>query len=324
MGRFVARRLLWAIALLLLVHLFTFTLFSVLPTADPAALRAGRSGDPQVLAAIRSELGLNESKPHQYLRSLDRLVLHADLGSSYAGGSRAPVLHEIVERLPVTAALTLGAAIVWLIVAVPAGVLAATRSRSLADRVVTLGVLVAVSAPVYWLGLMGLYLFSDDIGTLLPVFHGAGSYVPFADDPSRWLQSFVLPWLVLAASFAAFYTRMLRFTLTETLELGYVRTARAKGARERRVVWRHALPPAMTPLVTMLGVDIGSLLGGAVLVEAVFNLPGIGRLAVNAVQEGDLPVVQGTVLFGALCIVIANLLVDIAYAVRDPRVRVTA
>ena len=324
MTRFVVRRLLWAGALLLGVHLVTFMLFTVLPSADPASLRAGRSGDPQVLAAIRAELGLDKPAPVQYARSLERAVLHFDLGSSYASGSREPVTAELGERMPVTLGLTVGAVLVWLVVAVPTGVLSAIRPRSLLERLLMVAVLVAISAPVYWLGLVALYLFSDDIGTLLPVFHGAGSYVPFAQSPGDWLQSLMLPWLVLAASFAALYARLLRSTLMDTLGQDYVRTARAKGLREREVVARHALPPALTPVITMLGIDVGALLGGAVLVEIVFNLPGIGRLAFDAVQNGDLPVVQGTVLFGAACIVLANLAVDIAYAARDPRVGLRA
>jgi peptide/nickel transport system permease protein len=173
---------------------------------------------------------------------------------------------------------------------------------------------------VYWLGLVSLYLFSKDIG-LFPVFDGAGTYKPFSDDPSQWFGSLIMPWFVLAASFAAFYARLLRANLLETMSEDYIRTARAKGLSERRVILNHGVRAAITPIVTVLGLDIGILLGGAILTESVFNIPGVGRLAYDAIQRSDLPVIQGTVLFGAFFIVIANLVVDIAYAFIDPRVR---
>jgi peptide/nickel transport system permease protein len=182
------------------------------------------------------------------------------------------------------------------------------------------GALVAISAPVYWLGLISLYLFASDIG-VLKIFPGAGSYVPISDDPAKWFTSLIMPWLVLAASFAAFYARLLRSNLSETLSLDYIRTARAKGLPERTVVLRHGLRSAITPIVTAAGLDIGILLGGAILTESVFNIPGVGRLAFDSIQNSDLPMIQGTVLLGAFFIIFANLVVDILYAVIDPRVR---
>jgi peptide/nickel transport system permease protein len=182
------------------------------------------------------------------------------------------------------------------------------------------GALLAISAPVYWLGLVMLYLFAKDIGQF-PLFDGAGSYVPFTDNPAKWFGSLLLPWIVLAAAFAAFYARLLRANLIETMGEDYIRTARAKGLPERTVVLRHGVRSAITPVVTALGLDIGILLGGAILTESVFNVPGIGRLAYDAIVHSDLPVIQGTVLFGAFFIVIANLVVDVMYAFLDPRVR---
>ena len=321
MGRFVARRLLWALVLLLLVSTTTFVLFSVVPTTDPAQLRAGRSGDPQVLAAIRAELHLDASKPAQFGRFLERLVLHFDLGSSYASGARQPVLDLLADRLPVTVSLTLGAVVLWLVAGTLLGVVAARRPGSARDRAAVGLTLLAISAPVYWLGLVALYLFAEDIGTFVPVFGGAGSYAPLAEDPGSWLGSLLLPWMVLAASFAAVYARLLRSGLIEALGEDHIRTARAKGLSERRVVWRHGMRSAVTPLVTMLGIDVAGLLGGAVLVEQVFSLPGLGSLAFDSVLNGDLPVIQGTVLLAAFFVVIANLLVDLSYGILDPRVR---
>jgi peptide/nickel transport system permease protein len=182
------------------------------------------------------------------------------------------------------------------------------------------GALLAISAPVYWLGLVALYLFAKDIG-VVPILPGAGSYVGITKDPAGWLGSLLLPWLVLAAGFAAFYARLLRSSLVEVMSEDYIRTARAKGLPERRVIWHHGVRAAITPIVTVLGLDVGILLGGSVLTETVFNIPGIGRYAYEAIPAANLPAIQGTVLFGAFFIIVANLVVDIAYTFLDPRVR---
>jgi peptide/nickel transport system permease protein len=182
------------------------------------------------------------------------------------------------------------------------------------------GALVAISAPVFWLGLISIYLFADDIGKL-KLLPGQSSYVPLTDDPLGWLASLVLPWCVLAAGYAAVYARLLRATLLETLSQDYIRTARAKGLRRRRVVLRHGLRSAVTPLVSAAGVDVGGLLGGAIITERVFNIPGLGGLAYDSIARADMPMIQGTVLFGAVMIVVANLVVDVLYAFLDPRVR---
>jgi peptide/nickel transport system permease protein len=198
--------------------------------------------------------------------------------------------------------------------------ISAIKRRSLLDRIAMGGALVAISMPVYWLGLISLYLFANDIG-VFHVFDGAGTYTGLTNDPVAWFNSLLLPWLVLAASFAAFYSRLLRANLIETMSEDYIRTARAKGLSERRVILRHGARTAITPIVTVLGLDIGTLLGGVILTEAVFNIPGVGRLAYDGIRNADLPVIQGTVTLGAFFIVIANLIVDIAYAFIDPRVR---
>jgi peptide/nickel transport system permease protein len=316
--RYVARRVLWGALLLLVVSALTFLIFDVFPSADPAALRAGRSATPELVAQIRHQLGLDKPVWEQYWIYLKGIVLHFDLGYSYQ--NNVSVRSQIFARLPVTASLTGGALVVWLLVGIPVGIVSAIRPRSLLDRFAMGASLVAISAPVYFLGLIALFLFASDIGKV-PLLGGAGSYVPFSQSPSGWLSALVLPWVVLAAAFAAFYARMVRGTLAEVMGEDYIRTARAKGLPERRVVVRHGLRAALTPVVTIAGLDIGQLLGGAVLTETVFNIPGIGRYAYDAIVNSDLPAIQGTVVFGAFFIITANIVVDLLYAVVDPRVR---
>jgi peptide/nickel transport system permease protein len=320
MLRYIIRRLLWVIVLLFVVSAVTFIIFYALPSADPAVLRAGRSPNPALIAAIRKSLGLNKPIYVQYWRYIKGIIFHFNFGYSYQFSE--PVKTMIFQRLPATISLTVGAVVIWVLVSIPIGIISAVRSRSVMDRTAMGGALLAISAPSYWLGLVALYLFANDIG-IVKIFDGAGTYVGLTSDPGRWFGSLILPWIVLAAAFAAFYSRLLRSNLIETMSEDYIRTARAKGLTERRVVLRHGVRSAITPVVTALGIDIGTLLGGAVLIEYVFNIPGVGRLAYDGIQNADLPVIQGTVLFGAFFIVIANLVVDIAYAFLDPRVRYT-
>ena len=318
MAGYIVRRVLWGLVLLVLVSLLTCAVFYVLPSADPAQLRAGRSSSPETLAAIRESLGLDRPITAQYWTFLTQLVLHGDLGYSYY--SNAGVGSLILDRLPATIALTLGALVVWLLVSIPIGTISAVRPRSWLDRLTMGGALVLVSAPVYWLGLVALYLFADDIGRW-PLLPGAGSYVPLSESPWEWFTSLLMPWGVLAASFAAIYARLLRGSLLDALSEDFVRTARAKGLRERRVVLGHALPAAIAPLVTLAGIDVALLLGGAVLTETVFGIPGIGRLSYDAILSADYPVIQGTVLVAAIFVIVASIVVDVLYAFLDPRVR---
>jgi peptide/nickel transport system permease protein len=319
-ARYIIRRLLWVIVLLFLVSFITFVIFYLLPSADPAQLRAGRQPNPELVEQIRHNLGLDNPWYQQYWDYMERLVLHFDFGYSYQ--NNIAVKEQIFDRVPASVSVAVGAAVIFLIAGIAVGVISAVRRRTVLDRT-TMGLsLVAISAPVYWLGLVALYLFASDIGKFpVPFLHGAGSYVPFSQDPSLWFQSLLLPWFVLAASFAALYARLLRANLIETMSEDYIRTARAKGLSERRVVFRHGLRSAITPVVTAAGLDLGILLGGTILVETVFNIPGIGRLAFDSIQNSDLPMIQGTVLLGAFFIIIANLVVDILYAFLDPRVR---
>jgi peptide/nickel transport system permease protein len=320
MTRYIVRRLLWGALLLVLVSALTFLLFRVLPTGEPARLRAGRNASPRVIAAIRVDLGLNRSLLEQFWLYMKGIFLHFNLGYSYY--SSASVRSLIADRLPATISLTLGAAAIWLAAGLAVGIVSAVRRRSKLDRAAMGTALVLISAPEYWLGLIALYLFAADIGRLR-ILPGAGSYVGLTSDPGKWFTSLILPWLVLAATNAAVYARLIRGSLIEVMGEDYIRTARAKGLSERRVVLRHGLRSAINPVMTILGLDIGVLLGGAVLVETVFEIPGIGRLNYDAITHSDFPIVQGTVLVAALFIIVANIVVDVAYAYMDPRVRVS-
>ena len=318
MAQYIIRRILWGIVLLILVSALTFVIFNVLPSADPAVLRAGRNGNPQTIRFIRHELGLDKPVYTQFWVYMRSIFLHFNFGYSFY--SNASVLGLIGSRISATLSLTIGAAILWLILGIPVGIISAIKRRSLVDRS-SMGVaLLGVSLPDFWLGLVVLFLFSTDIGKL-HVFPGAGSYVGLTANPGKWFTSLILPWFVLASTSAAVYSRVLRGSLIEAMGEDYIRTARAKGLTERRVIWRHGVRSAITPVLTIFGLDIGLLLGGAVIAETVFDIPGIGRLNYDAIQHSDFPIVQGTVLLAALFIVTANILVDIAYAYLDPRVR---
>jgi peptide/nickel transport system permease protein len=317
-SKYIVRRLLWVVVLLIVVSFLTYVIFYLLPAADPAALRAGKN--PALIPQIRKAYGLDKPFYVQYWLYMKKLVLHFDLGTSYTNG--VSVNSEIFQRLPATVSLAVGGAIVWLISGIAVGTVSAVKRRSIFDRVSMGAALVAISAPVFWLGLVSLFLFATDVGKV-HIFPGAGSYVPLSQNPAKWFTSLILPWFVLAAAFAAVYARLLRANMIDVLSEDYIRTARAKGVPERRVILRHALRAAITPIVTAAGIDIGVLLGGAILTETAFNIPGIGRLAYDSIQNADLPTIQGTVLLGAFFILIANLIVDILYAVIDPRVRYT-
>ena len=239
MGRYIIRRLLWVIFLLMVVSAVTFVIFYALPSGDPAALRAGRSPTPESLARSAIRSGSTSRSTSSTGCSSTAIVLHFDFGYSYTNTQE--VRTEMLERLPATASLTIGAVVVWLLIGLPVGVISAVRSRSFIDRFAMGATLLAISAPVYWLGLMGLFFFSEDIGRVARSSPARGRTCRSAEDPAQWFGSLLLPWLVLAASFAAFYARLLRSNLIDTMSQDYIRTARAKGLSERAVIWRHAV-----------------------------------------------------------------------------------
>jgi len=317
MAAYIVRRLLWTVVLLLVITAVTFLIFYVIPTADPAALRAGRDPSKALIEAIREQLGLDKPIYTQYYNYVKELVLHFDFGNSFVTNTSVKSL--IFDRMPNTIFLVLGAAVIWFTAGVFIGIVSAVKRGTFWDRALMGLALVAISAPVYWFGLVSLYLFSDDIG-VWKIFPGSGAYQNahgFLD--KSW--ALAMPWMVLAAAFAAVYARLLRSNLLETLSEDYIRTARAKGLKERRVILRHGVRSAITPIITVLGLDIGILMGGAILTETVFNIDGVGRLAFDAVQRGDVATIQGTTLFLALGVALCSLVVDIIYAFLDPRVR---
>jgi peptide/nickel transport system permease protein len=317
MTAYIIRRILWGILLLIIVCALTFVFFRVIPTGNPALLRAGRDPQPKHIAEIEAVLGLNKSLFVQFWDFMKGVLLHFNLGYSYY--SQESVKSLIVERLPATASLAIGAGVVWVVVGLAVGIVSALRQRSFLDRASMGSALVLISAPEFWLGLIVLFLISSDIGKwkILP---GAGSYVGITSDPVKWFTSLIMPWCVLAAGGAAVYARLMRGSLIETMKEDYIRTARAKGLPEQAVI-RQGVRSSVNPIVTLLGLEIGALLGGAVVVEQVFNIPGVGRLAYTSIVDADFSVIQGTVLLAAMFIIVANIVVDVIYAYLDPRVR---
>lgn len=316
---FLLRRALLGVLVLWLVTLGTFLLFFVAPS-DPARTLAGRQATPEQVELIRHNLGLDRPTLVQYLDYLNRLI-HGDLGQSYFSGESIGKI--LSADFPPTASLVIGGAILWVAIGVGAGVISATRARSLLDRVVTFLALAAVSMPTFVVGLLLLYfLFFQLTMAGAPVLP-PDSYVAFTDSPGEWARHLILPWITLAMVQAASYVRLTRGSMLDTLGEDYIRTARAKGVPEGQVIYRHGLRAALTPVVTQLGVDVGTLIGGVVVTESVFGLGGIGQAVVQAFVSGDLPVIMGVVVLATTAVVVANLLVDIAYGLLDPRIRLS-
>jgi len=306
-----------------IVDSLTFFLFFSRPVILVARELAGRTATPQVLQEVVRNLGLNQPIMVQYWRFFDRLIhfWRSDaLGESFF--SQESVKTLLAQDLPITASVVVGGVVLWLIVGLGVGIISATRPRSLFDRLSTVGVLAGLSMPVFVLGELLILL------VFLPLNENgvtwiATGYVGLSQGIVPWLGHMILPWITLATVQAAIYTRLSRGSLLDTLGEDYIRTARAKGLSERRVIYRHGVRAALTPVVSQLGVDIGALLGGVIVVEEVFSLPGLGAQSVTAIDNGDLPVIIGFVLVAAAFVVIANIIVDAAYALLDPRVRIS-
>jgi peptide/nickel transport system permease protein len=316
--RFLLRRILWGVAIVWLVATLVFGMFFVAPR-DVARLIAGRQASEQTLEVVRKRLGLDQPVPVQYVRFLGRLI-RGDLGESFL--TAEPVVSVIRRDFPVTASLALGAAVLWLIIGVSTGVIAATRPRGAFDRALTAIALFFYSMPSFLLGeLLLLFLFFR-LYMAGYTFFPPGAYVPLTEDPAQWARHLILPWLAIALITAATYSRLTRGAMLDVLGEDYIRTARAKGLSENRIIYRHALRSSAAPVITQFGIDLGALLGGAIVTEVVFGLPGLGREAVLAITTQDLPVIIGITILSSALVVTASLIVDTCYALLDPRVRV--
>jgi peptide/nickel transport system permease protein len=323
MLQYILRRLLWAVFLFVAVTIVTYVIFFVTP-ADPARLAAGQGATPAEVERVAARLNLDEPLWKQYGIFVKKLVLEQSLGESFV--NRRDVTDVVLQAAPVTASLVFGGAFFWLIFALIIGVISAVRPRSLVDRAGMVFVLVGISAHPVWIGLILAY-FIGYRANLTPIT----GYCDFLNPsiaancggPVQWAYHLVLPWMTFALLFAALYVRLIRANVLETMNEDYVRTARAKGAPESRVMRSHILRNSMLPIVTILGMDIGLALGGAIFTESVFSLPGLGRQVLVAYESFDLPVIMGTVVFATLCIIVFNLFVDLMYAVIDPRIRLS-
>jgi peptide/nickel transport system permease protein len=322
-GRYLIRRVLFLVLVLFVVSLLTFIIFVKLPAGDPARRAVGRTTTPEQIEAARQAFGLDKPLWVQYGRFAKGLIPWPGLFLSedvyYSYGNFVPVKEEIFRRLPVTITLALGAAILWLAIGIPIGILSGIKRGSFWDRSAMVFALIGVSLPVFWLGQLLLYVFWFK----LEIAPSSGLEIGASMWDSVMQGKFILPWITLSVTSAAFYARMVRGNLIETMSEDYIRTARAKGLAERRVIFKHGLRGALTPVVTMLGLDLGALLGGAFITETLFGLPGIGQLAVISIGTNDFPMVMGVTVLGALFIAVANLVVDVVYAFLDPRVRYT-
>jgi peptide/nickel transport system permease protein len=319
MTRFLVRRIGFGALTVITVSLIVFTLFFVAPN-DPARTLAGPQASFATVDTIRRTLGLDEPIVVQYWHFLERL-LNGDLGFSYY--NQQPVTKMILDALPVTASIALGAAVLMIVIGVLVGIGSARRPRSVRDRLTTVFVLTGLSIPTFVLGLLLLYVFFFLLTKAGLDWFPAAGYVPFFSDPLEWARHLILPWIAVALVGAATYARLSRSLMLDTLSEDFIRTARAKGVSEGRVVYKHALRSISAPLVTQFGLDLAMLLGGLVVTERVFGLPGIGSMAVTAVVRGDRPVIMGVVLASAIFLVVANILVDICYALLDSRVRLS-
>jgi peptide/nickel transport system permease protein len=320
MGRYIVRRLIWVVFVLLVITFISYFIFFVMPSTDPAVIFAGRQPTPDLVAEVRHQFGLDHPWPVQYGLFVKRIFLGDEWGWPGLGKSfntRSALKPIILSRLLVTLQLALGAAVVWLLVGIPIGILSALKPRSIFDRLAMGFALFGVSAPVFFLGPLFLYLFWFKLG-ILP---GSGYYAIGVYGVWPWFSHFIMPWTVLALLYAAFYARMTRANLIETMGQDYIRTARAKGLSERTVVLKHGLRASLTPVVTMFGLDLGGLLGGAFITETVFNLPGLGAYAIKSVGSGDLYAILDITIIAGFFITFMNLIVDVLYAFLDPRVR---
>ncbi len=321
MAGFIVRRLLWTALILFMISAITFLIFFKTPGIDPARLMAGRNPDPATIAQIRRQFGFDRPLPVQYFDFLKHLLISRDLVSYTNRG--VPVVPEILHAAPVTLSLVFGAAVIWIVFSVAMGLAAAVTRGSFVDPLLMFLGLIGVSMPVFWVGEMANLLTQDRLhNTFLFAWVPPPGYVPFTTSPLSWAEHLIIPWITLSLFYIGLYARVVRSSLLEVQHEDFIRTARAKGLSERRVMIRHALRTSMITFTSLFGLDFGSLVGGgALLTEVVFGLPGVGYLTYQAISTLDLPTIMATVMYGAFFICLANVVVDIIYARLDPRVR---
>jgi peptide/nickel transport system permease protein len=317
---FAARRFAAAALVLFAISVLVFLIFFATPGVDPAARIAGRNADPKTLEQVKAAFGLDRPLPIRYALMMKHLIIDRDLASYVNRGEK--VVPQILQAIPVTLSLVIGAAVLWMVVGIAMGVLAAGRQGTWVDPLMVLLGIVGVSIPVYWLGevvnLITQSRLHNGIFSWVPPL----GYVPLTQDPWQWALHLLFPWLTLAVLYAGIYARILRSEMVVALNEDYVRTERAKGVSERRILLKHALRCSLIPIVSLFGLDFGALIGGAALLtEVVFGLPGVGKLTYDALQNVDLPVIMGCVLYAAFFVVLANAVVDLVYVALDPRVR---
>jgi len=315
MTRFIVRRLFSMVLVLFAISVMTFLIFQVIPNGDPAQRMAGRLATPETVAAIRRTWGFDDPIWQQYLITMKKIFT----GEVISYTQQVNVLDQIKQDLPATLSLAIGAGIVWFVMGVLFGVLSALRAGRFTDRALTVAALVGVSTPVFLLGAVALYFLAFKL-QLFP----NGGYVPLSEDPLDWLSHMILPWLVLSVLFIGIYSRVLRSNLLDTMNEDYVRTARAKGISERRVLLRHVLRNSLIPIVSLWSLDFAAVIGGgAILTESVFNLQGVGQYAAESIAQLDVPPVLVIVMLGAFFVVVLSAVTDVIFALLDPRIRLT-
>lgn len=313
MARFIVRRLVGMVFVLFAISIIVFLIFNVIPSSDPAQRMAGKNATPQLVQSITEEWGFDDPLPAQYATMMKKIFS----GDLISYNSQLDVDEQIAKGVPATFSLSIGAAVIWMLFGIAFGYLSAVRVGGLTDRALTVLAVAGISIPVFWLAALFLYLFTFK----LELFPSSG-YAPLLEDPLDWAYHLILPWTTLAILYVGFYSRVLRSNMIDAMQEDYVRTARAKGLGERRVMVRHVLRNSLIPIVTLFGLDFGATIGGsAILTEAIFSLNGVGQYAYESILNQDLPPIMAITLFGAFFIVLFNALVDIAYAYLDPRIR---
>jgi peptide/nickel transport system permease protein len=313
MARFAVRRLANMAFVLIAISIIVFFVFYKIPGGDPVLRIAGRTADETVRAQVREDFGFNDPTHVQYMRMMEKTFD----GSLESYSNRVNVREELIRGIPATASLVIGGAVIWLFFGILFGVISAVYAGRIPDRFLTILGLIGISLPVFWVGAMLLYYLTYKV-SLFP----AGGYVPLSEDPASWFSHMILPWFCISLVFIGFYSRLLRSNMLDVMNEDYVRTARAKGLSERRVLVGHVMRNALIPIVTLFGLDFGAAIGGgAILTETVFGLQGIGQYVAESIGTLDLPPIMGTTLYAAFFIVLFSAVVDILYARLDPRVR---